>query len=163
MAISHSSGSLNPEGPLVVQFDASVRTEPHYPTTSAAVGYVISSVASNTKLCMTNHSLGEQWEGEAKYAEFEALLAAVDSVIDLGYSGHIILHTDSAEVASTISTGAGGSNEDAEKYASIAQQKLQRFESYSVNKRPRDTNSLADNEARQGHHAASLRPYVHPE
>lgn len=164
MAISHTSGSANPEGPIVVQFDASVRTTPHYPTPSAAIGYVISSAKNTQRLETTSHSLGEGWVGESKHAEFEALLAAVDAVLDTGYRGHVILHTDSAEVARAVSKGdATPTCEAGDKYLSIARQKLNHFESFSINNRPRDTNGDAHSEARRGHNASVHSPYVHPQ
>lgn len=138
-------------GPVTLRFDGSVRSASQHDNPSAAVGYVIEDTMAATTVVEASRPL-DCWVSNT-HVEFDAMLAALDHLLELGYSGHVNVCGDCQSVIELADPDRKPTPNDRmmATYVQRARARLDQFDSYTLNYVRRKNNGRADELADDGH------------
>lgn len=151
MAVSSGSNSMLTTGPVTIRFDGSVRDGPDQDQPSAAIGYVIEDVMSNSVLMKSSQSL-DCWVSNT-YVEFDAMISALTRLRELDYSGHLYICGDAKAVIELADPDTKSTPNSAlmADYVTTTQCLLEEFAGVTLNYVLRKNNKEADRLAAEGH------------
>lgn len=155
-ATSNPAAAALSTGPVTIRFDGSVLDSTHHDNPSAAVGYVVEETMASTTVIKASRSL-DYWVSNT-HVEFDAMIAALDHLLDLGYTGHVNVCGDCQSIIELADPTCDPTPNTRlmTLYVQRARARLDQFDSYTLNYVRRKNNRVADELATIGHDCQAI-------